>query len=288
MVINKNQSANGLVDSAGNLLTNAVNQREDKLLSKHLESEYSESGYFVMRDYFSSDEIAILREVVLKFHTRWKRDNVQFYKEEAFNSSLITGSQYLTPDDRLTLFNFIGSKKIMFLVDSVIANRPAFMNTQLFFNPVNPSLKDFWHRDCQYDHDIEIQKQVIKETQVLHLRVPLFDEPGMELVPGTHQRWDNEEEYNVRQEIKGRVSNEALSAGKEIKLAAGDVLVFSADMIHRGLYGLDRLALDILVFDSAANFIDYVDDDCLPDIEMLKNIDNPTLFINTIDLKSLA
>ena len=39
-------------------------------------------------------------------------------------------------------------------------------------------------------------------------------------------------------------------------------------MIHRGLYGLDRLALDILVFDpddGYVNYVDYVDDDCLPD-----------------------
>ena len=176
----------------------------------------------------------------------------------------------------------------MNVVDSVIANKPAFMNTQLFINPVNPQLKDFWHRDCQYDHDVEGQKTVIHETQVVHLRVPLFDELGMELVPGTHKRWDSDEEFNVRQEEQGRVSSENLSSGKKIKLAAGDLLVFSADMIHRGLYGMDRLALDILVFDSAANFADYVDDDCLPQLSMLDQIDHPRLFINTIDLKSKA
>ena len=176
----------------------------------------------------------------------------------------------------------------MNIVDSVITSNPAFMNTQLFFNPVNPQLKDFWHRDCQYDHDVDVQKKVIHETQVLHLRVPLFDELGMELVPGTHKRWDNEEEFNVRQEEKGRESNEALSTGKKIQLAAGDLLVFSADMIHRGLYGLDRLALDILVFDSAGDFVDYVDDDCLPDASMLENINDPRLFINTLGLKAIG
>jgi len=175
---------------------------------------------------------------------------------------------------------------MMSLIDSVIPSNPAFMNTQLFFDPVNPQLKDFWHRDCQYDHDVEMQKKVIHETQVLHLRIPLFDELGIELVPGTHKRWDNEEEFNVRQEIKGRQSNENLSAGKKIELVAGDLLLFSADMIHRGLYGLDRLALDILVFDSAANFVDYVDDDCLPPISMLDKIEDPRLFMNTIKLKS--
>ena len=251
-----------------------------------LTCQYEEQGYFVIRDYFNPAEISSLKQVILKFHQRWKQDNATFYKEEAFNSSLITGSKYLEFDDRVSLFNFISCPKVMAVVDSVIAHCPAFMNTQLFFNPVNPNQKDFWHRDCQYDHDVDMQKQVIHNTQVLHLRVPLFDELGMELVPGTHKRWDNDEEFNVRQEIKGRVSSEALSSGKKIKLAAGDLLVFSADMIHRGLYGLDRLALDILVFDPSADLADYVDDDCLPDTTMLESIDNPRLFTNTVNLKS--
>ena len=247
---------------------------------------YDEEGYFVIRNYFNAAEIASLRTVVLTFHQLWQKDNAKFYQEEAFNSSLITGSEYLAYDDRVTLFNFISSQKVMTVVDTVIANNPAFMNTQLFFNPVNPKQKDFWHRDCQYDHDIEGQKLAIKETQVLHLRVPLFDEPGMELVPGTHKRWDNEEEHNVRQEEKGSVSSDDLSTGKKIDLAAGDLLVFSADMIHRGLYGMDRLALDILVFDPAGDFVDYVDDDCLPEMSMLDNIADPRLFLNIMKLKS--
>ena len=127
---------------------------------------------------------------------------------------------------------------------------------------------------------------MIHDTQVLHLRVPLFDEHGMELVPGTHKRWDNDEEFDVRQEEKGRASSDSLSSGKKIQLAAGDLLVFSADMIHRGLYGLDRLAFDILVFDSSANYVDYVDDDCLPDRSMLDKIDDPRLYMNTLHLKS--
>ncbi len=250
-----------------------------------LNSNYHEQGYFVIRDYFDAAEISALRKVILKFHESWKNDNAEFYQEEAFNSSLITGSQYLAYDDRVKLFNFISSKKIMSIVDSVMAANPSFMNTQLFFNPVNPQQKDFWHRDCQYDYDVEDQKKVIQETQVVHFRIPLFDELGMELVPGTHKRWDNDEEFDVRQEEKGRLSSEGLSTGKKIKLAAGDLLVFSADMIHRGLYGLNRLALDMLVFDSTGDYVDYVDDDCLPETSMLNEIDDPRLFMNTLDLK---
>lgn len=252
-----------------------------------LNNKYNEKGYFVIRDYFAESEISALKSVILSFHDEWKKDNKKFYREEAFNSSLITGSKYLLFNDRIKLFNFISSKKLMAIIESLIPDKPAFMNTQLFFNPVNPNQKDFWHRDCQYDHDIEGQKQAIKNTQVVHLRVPLFDELGMELVPETHKRWDNEEEYNVRQEEKGKSSHDHLSTGKKIKLTSGDLLVFSADMIHRGLYGLDRLALDILVFDSAADFADYVDEDCLPNESLMKLIDDKRIFQNTIDLKSL-
>lgn len=120
----------------------------------------------------------------------------------------------------------------------------------------------------------------------MHLRVPLFDELGMELIPGTHKRWDTAEEFDIRQEENGHESHEDISGGKKIPLAAGDLLVFSADMIHRGLYGLDRLALDILTFDSAADFVNYIDDDCLPEPLILNNIDDPRLFINAIELKS--
>ena len=176
----------------------------------------------------------------------------------------------------------------MNIIKQLIPKDAAFMNTQLFFNPCNSELKDFWHRDCQYDHDIQTQQHVIEQTQVIHLRLPLFDEPGIELVPGTHRRWDNTEEFNVRQEINGKLSHDDLSTGKRIKLSAGDLLVFSADMIHRGIYGMDRLALDILVFDTAGDFADYIDPDCLPNQSMLKNIHNPELFINSIKLQSQA
>jgi len=249
-----------------------------------LNKSYNEQGYFVVRDFFSSAEIASLRTVILKFHEAWKQDNKTFYQEEAFNSSLITGSEYLEACDRIKLFNFICSKKIMSIVDSVIATKPAFMNTQLFFNPFRPQQKTFWHRDCQYDYDVEDQKRVIHNTQVVHLRVPLFDELGMGLVPGTHKRWDNNEELDVRLEINNKESSDNLTTGIEIPLAAGDLLVFSADMIHRGLYGMDRLALDILVFDCAADYVDYIDDDCLPDQSMLNQIEDPKLYLNTMEL----
>jgi hypothetical protein len=87
--------------------------------SGQLSSHYDDQGYFVLREYFTASEISSLRKVILKFHELWKQDHEEFYQQEAFNSSLITGSQYLACEDRLKLFNFISSKKIMDNVEFV-------------------------------------------------------------------------------------------------------------------------------------------------------------------------
>jgi len=254
--------------------------------SENIKHHYDKEGFYLFRNFFDASEIETLKKIILKFHHLWKSENAEFYREVAFNSSLITGSKHLSTSERLVLFNFISSRKLMEIINHIIPNKPAFMNSQLFFNPINPELKDFWHRDCQYDHEIEMQKKVIQETQVVHFRIPLFDEPGMEIIPGSHRRWDTEEELAIREELNGRKSNEDIAAGKKIRLSAGDLLVFSADMIHRGIYGLDRLAWDILVFDSSGDFVDYVDDDCLPSLPMITEIEEPSIFKNTIALKS--
>lgn len=246
-----------------------------------LKEQYTALGFYKFDQFFSADELTSLRRVVLKFHEAWKKDNAEFYQEEAFNSSVITGKKYLNTDDRVFLFNFFTTEKLMKVIESIIIDKPTFMNTQLFFNPVNPKQRDFWHRDCQYDYDIEEQKQVIQEHQVLHLRLPLFDEPGMELIPGSHQRWDTKEEYDVRQEENGRKSYEALPNGEVVSLLAGDLLLFSADMLHRGVYGLDRLALDVLVFSSSPEYKDYINPECLPETDLLSKIVSPQLFLNT-------
>ena len=70
------------------------------------------------------------------------------------------------------------------------------------------------------------------------------------------------------------------------KIDVGDLLVFSANMIHRGLYGLDRLSFDIIFCDSDPDLVKYVGHDCLPNDDELKKIECPNAFINTIRLMS--
>ncbi|MDT8429662.1 MAG: phytanoyl-CoA dioxygenase family protein [Pseudomonadales bacterium] len=248
--------------------------------------EYKESGYFVVRHLFTEEELRELAKAVLEFHGSWKCKNSEFYSKKAVNSAYITGTEHLGESKRNVLFKFIGSSRLMKVVSDVIPERPAFMNTQLFFNPVNADQKNYWHRDSQYHMTAEEQQEALSGPNVVHFRIPLANEPGIELVPGTHKRWDTDEELDVRLENNGHKNYEDISTGVRIKLEVGDLLVFSANMIHRGLYGMDRLSLDIIFCDTEPSLIKFASDDCLPGHEVLRDIEDPSAFLNTINLKT--
>jgi len=248
---------------------------------------YRESGYLLIRDFLSDDEVLKLHNVVAEFHRLWQKDNATYYAQSAVNSAYLTNREYLNDRQRQMLFDFIGSEKVMSIVNELIPKQPCFLNTQLFFNPVNPKQSNYWHRDPQYHLTIEQQKSAISSSEVIHFRLPLLDELGIELVPGTHKRWDSTEELNVRLEQEGHKNNQPLSEGKVIKLDAGDLLIFSANMIHRGLYGLDRLAFDILFCQPDPSVIQFVSNDSLPSAEALTSLENSDAFDNTIKLKSI-
>ncbi|WP_019026632.1 phytanoyl-CoA dioxygenase family protein [Colwellia piezophila] len=246
---------------------------------------YNKKGYVLIRNFLSDKEVRELRTIVTEFHQLWQQENADFYAKQAVNSAYLTSNEFLTNQQRAQLFNFIGSTKVMSLVHKLIPTQPCFINTQLFFNPVNEQQNNYWHRDPQYHLSVEQQKAALTAFDVFHFRLALADEPGVELVPGTHKRWDTKEELEVRLEQHGHKNNQALSQGKIIKLGAGDLLIFSANMIHRGLYGMDRLALDILFCPPEPSILEFIRDDCLPSQDSLASIADSSAFANTLTLK---
>ncbi|CCQ12789.1 hypothetical protein PALB_37290 [Pseudoalteromonas luteoviolacea B = ATCC 29581] len=206
---------------------------------------YKEFGYVCLRQFFTQAMLDSVEPVVRAFHERWIDDNHAFYEANAINSSGLTAETYLEKEERKALFGLIGSESMSKLATALL-NRPVYMNSQLFFNPFNPHQKNYWHRDGQYHLSLEEQKEALNGPDVIHIRIPLADEPGMELVPKSHKEWDSPLALDTRLEQNGRNKSDPLPEGKVIQLNRGDILAFSANMLHRGLYGQDRFALDIL------------------------------------------
>lgn len=244
--------------------------------------QYTAEGYVHIKGFYSDAEVSEIRPIVERFDAAWKQDNATFYQERAINSAYLTGKQYLNSADREALIRFVSSNKLMSLAKVIFASQPAFMNTQLFFNPFNASQKNYWHRDSQYNLSIEEEKNALNGPKAMHFRIALADEPGMEIVPKSHLQWDSSQSLNIRRELNGHQSHENLPKTVTLPLEKGDVLVFSALAIHRGLYGLDRLALDVLFCDPVEELLQFVDTDCLPSEALLVELEDSSAFEATM------
>lgn len=251
-----------------------------------LDQDYLESGYCLVKHFIHGAELSALREIALRFKASWIDTNREFYSTRAVNAAYLTNGEHINEADRLSLFQLIASKKLRLQLKKVFRQSPAFMNTQLFFNPNNKKQKNYWHRDPQYHLNIEQQKRALQGADVVHFRIALKDEPGIELVPKSHKNWDSEEELSVRMQTNGRVNSDDLSSGKLIPLQAGDLLIFSANMIHRGVYGLNRLSLDILLCDALPELLEFAQEDCLPQPQVLNYLTHPEVFELTRKIKS--
>lgn len=236
---------------------------------------YEQNGYFLHRNCFAQRDLEPIFDIVQRFHRGWLSRNKEFYEQGgAINSAYLTDSEHMSAPERASMFGLIGSPKILDPLASLMPAGVAFMNTQLFFGPSDPNKDNYWHRDIQYTGmSVAEQRAEMAAVNVIHCRIALVDEPGMELVPGTHRRWDTDLEYGTRTATSGRHVCDGLPGTKKIALKAGDMLVFSANMIHRGLYAPDRLALDLLYCDPAPKLLQYVKQSCLPDQEELKALD---------------
>ncbi len=243
-----------------------------------MKEDYQETGYLLRRSFFQEQELRAIEPILRAFHDSWMADNRPHYENGAINSAYITHKDRLDAKARQTLFTFIAQDGLTDIANNLIPC-PAFMNTQLFFDPFDADQKNYWHRDIQYTpHSLDEQAKMLTAANVLHLRVPLVDEPGIELVPGTHHRWDTPQELETRMTEKGRAPHHDLPGSKSIPLKRGDLLVFSANMIHRGLYGGNRFAFDIIYCDADPELLRYVEPDCLPDDTEIKRLSNASLY----------
>jgi ectoine hydroxylase-related dioxygenase (phytanoyl-CoA dioxygenase family) len=243
---------------------------------------FRKHGYEHIPGLYPESKIKELEAVIVDHHTAWIEENRKFYRDKAVNSAYLTRPGILDDRQRLRLFQFVGQLAQHKLAQELLHENMCFMNTQLFFNPHNVQQHNYWHRDMQYTGlDEAEQKAALHEKQILHFRVALRDEPGIELIPGTHARWDTLEEYSVRLEKEGARVFDTLPGSATISMQRGDLLVFSANMIHRGLYGMDRLALDVILFNPLADLHDSVQVDNLPNQSMMSHIEHSRVFSNT-------
>lgn len=225
-----------------------------------MNNDFELNSYLYIPNFFNEDELSQIEPILVKFHQQWLNEFDQYFKEGLINSHSLTSSNHLTKEERFTLFQFISNDKLLNIITDIFPSKAKFLNTQLFFDPYNNEQRNYWHRDIQYTGmKIEEQKEKIKTQNVIHFRIPLKQEDGIEIIPGTHRLWDLPIEEDTRLSTNGRKPSDTLERGKVIPLNRGDVLIFSANSVHRGLYGHERFSFDIIYCDDTLEFNTFID-----------------------------
>lgn len=233
-------------------------------------SEFDNHGYVVAKSLLSPAEIGQLSTIVDRIYHQWLKDSrTAFIEEQLVNMHSLTCPKYFQghETERLSLFRLMASEQLVSLLGQVVGDGLYFHNTQLFFNPFENKRVPYWHRDLQYS---AIDDAALAAEQAnllaLHVRIPLVPEHGLELIPGTHKRWDTDLERDVRLELNGHHNGEALPGAVLIGLEPGDVLIFHAQMIHRGNYlrNDSRKALDLCIGKPHPLTLPYLDKNTLP------------------------
>jgi hypothetical protein len=246
-------------------------------------------GYVVARGLLSSAEIGELAKIVNRVHAQWLAENrPDFEKHGLINMHSLTSPRYFEGrgEERLAFFRALAPGRLTALVDGLFGDGIYFHNTQLFFNPFEGKRLPYWHRDMQYTQIADAVLESEQKNMVsLHVRIPLSAEKGVELIPGSHRRWDTGRERNVRLELDGHRNSEDLPGGVLIDLEPGDVLIFSAQMLHRGNYRMNesRLALDLCVGKAHPLLTDCLDERVLPTPGELERIENGGWYKAAID-----
>lgn len=237
-------------------------------------ADFQRDGFLLLAQYFAHERLSAIAPLFLEAHKNWAR---RHYAPAAVNSAYLTAPDCL-PDAtrRRAAFEFIASADLASIAGQLMGATPRFLNTQLFFNPEDPARKPYWHRDVQYfPISEEEQQQLMQRQSVLHFRIPLAPDPGMEFIPGSHARRDSELERATRLELDGRRNFETLPGAVRIPHAPGDLLIFSAHLIHRGVYDLERQSLDIIYTNvpedatTVARFRHFPDPETAPDLAAL-------------------
>ncbi|EGG95059.1 hypothetical protein IMCC1989_1909 [gamma proteobacterium IMCC1989] len=250
--------------------------KQEKYYMKH----YQEHGYVVLRNFFTDTELNALAIHVDRIYDEWSKDNAaDIYQHKLVNMHSLTSPEYFEaqPDERIEFFEAIASKKLTTLLEELFGSGIYFHNTQLFFNPSNSERLPYWHRDMQYSPIADtIQRAELHNILSLHVRIPLLSEKGVELIAGTHQRWDTELEHNIRLEKNNHKNSEPLPNATLIDLSPRDILIFNAQMIHRGNYAQNpsRKALDLCVGKYHPMTAEHIDETVLPSESEIVDISN--------------
>lgn len=183
----------------------------------------------------------------------WSRANCAETSHTTPRISLLTqassfehGAALLAP-----ILAFAGSARVCALLEAIRLGdqngAPQLKDAHYYHEQTKRDWDGDWHRDSQFSRaDPDLERGLISSSWSAHVRVAFEDDDRLEIVPGSHGRWDTDEELHIRR--GGYRASDAMPNAARICLRAGDACLFHAWSIHRATYRRApiRRTLDLL------------------------------------------
>ncbi len=220
--------------------------------------QWAREGYVVARSLFGVDVCASLLKISEGCLRQWRECSPETGEAggvDATSMRHLNHPEYHRQDrtGQVSLLEAAADPGVLELGRAILGEEILFRCTSLFMNPLETGKDGNWHRDSQFQHrDVQEEERVVcslgERGNSFQLQVALVPSDDVEVVPGSHLRWDTPQEFAIRHadEQRHNRSNE-MPGALRLDLAPGDGAAFNPFSLHRGRYHADRLRRTLML-----------------------------------------
>lgn len=237
----------------------------------NVEQQWVTEGYVIVRAMFDPARTTELRTICDRILAQWRVANPETGQPgggpEATVMRHLNHVGYFAdqPAELTPLLEAVADAQVLATMRAVFREEPLFRCTSYFFNPLGASKDGNWHRDSQFTTPDDAAEQAVltkaaESGNSVQMQIALVPSDDIEVVPGSHLRWDTPAEYAIRKG-NGGANNRAntMPGALRVELAPGDALLFNPMGLHRGRYHADRprRTLMLTYTKSSEPYVDY-------------------------------
>ena len=219
---------------------------------KPLRAQFEKDGYVIL-DILSEVEIADFRQIMDGMLSENKKtedttthgSSLQHLGDEIGNFGNENRQYYfhlLTKPGTEAIHHAFHHPKILEAVEQLIGPDLIVNNASILASNPGVSYNLGWHRDVIQIPEAEIEDRLFSKERFhnsVQINLPLVQEDALEIVPGSHNRPNTEEENQAFAGTKHYAPLDAEMPGAiRVSLKAGQAVLYNNNLIHRG-YCLD-------------------------------------------------
>jgi hypothetical protein len=235
---------------------------------------WREHGFVVIPRLFSPERVGRLLPICERIVEQWRARDPQSGQGAGPDATVMRHLNHAAyfrdhPGDFAPLMDAIAEPDVLAIARALFLDEPIFRCTSFWMNPTGSGFEGNWHRDSQFTAQTEgeereaIMKGALSGGGGAQIQIALVPSDDVEIVPGSHLRWDTDDEYAIRR-ADGQRNNRSngMPGAVRVALQPGDGVMFNSFALHRGRYHHDRPRRTLMLTYSAPNNLsnDYFTD----------------------------